>query len=53
MVPSLAGIDGETGVYILGSGGLAQPDQFNFMQKVGVGPLIPKGDRRFLRDDVP
>ena len=53
MVPSLAEIDGQLGIYILCVGGLMQPDQLNFMQKVGVVPLIPKGDRRFLGDDVP
>ena len=53
MVPSLAEIDGELGIYILGIGGLMQPDQLHLMQKVGVVPLIPIGDRRFLRDDVP
>lgn len=48
MVHSQSEIDGDFGIYILGIGEFIHPDQLNFMQKVGVVPLSPIGDRRFL-----
>jgi len=48
MVHSQSEIDGDFGIYILGIGGLIQLCQLKIMQDIGVVPLSPIGDRRFL-----
>ena len=48
MVHSQSEIDGDFGIYILDIGGLVKLGQLNIMQDIGVVPLSPIGDRRFL-----